>query len=204
MKILFAHGFEGRPTGSKPRYLKETLGHEVIAPLMNAGGWTFEDQVRAVTDAMAEHPDARLLVGSSMGGFATAVAASRHPSRDLRILLMAPAVGIHAVWAEALGDAGLAQWAETGTRTHFHRGRDAEVELPYALWTQCRDAAEVSLKHPAVIIHGLQDETISIDFAVALARRSPGVRRLYGVADGHRLQASRHLMADAIELLFQS
>ncbi len=204
MKILFAHGFEGVPTGSKPRYLRETLGHEVIAPLMNARGWTFEDQVSAVTDAMDKHPDIQLLVGSSMGGFAVSVAASRAPERDLRVLLMAPAVGIHSVWAEALGEDDLAKWANTGQRTHFHRGRGVEVELPYALWTQCRDAAGVALDHPAVIIHGLQDETISIDFAMALARRSPGIRRLYGVPDGHRLQESRHLMADAIELLFKS
>ncbi len=79
-----------------------------------------------------------------------------------------------------------------------------EVELPYTLWSECRDAADVVLEHPTVIIHGLHDETIAIDYAVALARRSPGVRRLYGVADGHRLQNSRHLMADAIELLFES
>ena len=202
MKIIFAHGFEGVPTGSKPRYLRETLGHEVIAPLMNARGWTFEDQVSAVTDAMSEHTDAQLLVGSSMGGFAVSVAASRHPNRDLRLLLMAPAVGIHAVWAEALGEVGLAQWAKTGTRTHFHRGRGVEVELPYALWTQCRDASNVALSHPTVIIHGLHDETISVDYAVSLARRSAGIRRLYAVPDGHRLQHSRHLMADAIDLLF--
>ncbi len=204
MKIVFAHGFEGVPTGSKPRYLSETLGHEVVAPLRNARGWTFEDQVSAVTDAMDAHPDAQLLVGSSMGGFAVSVAASRHPDRDLRVLLMAPAVGIHEVWAEALGEMGMGRWSDSGTRTHFHRGRGAEVQLPYARWTQCLDAAGVTLTHPSVIIHGLQDETISVDYAVALARRSPGLRRLYAVPDGHRLQASRHLMADAIDLLFES
>jgi pimeloyl-ACP methyl ester carboxylesterase len=111
-------------------------------------------------------------------------------------------VGIHAAWAERLGEAELARWKATGSRTHLHRGRGVEVTLPFALWSQCRAHAGVVLDHPAVIIHGLHDETIGIEHALALAKRSPGVRRLYGVADGHRLQASRHLMGEAIDLVF--
>ena len=201
MKILFAHGFEGVPTGRKPQHLREVLGHEVVAPLMNEKGWTFEDQVTVVCEALAEHPELQLVVGSSMGGFAASVAASRHPDRDLRLLLLAPAVGIHAAWAQRLGETGLARWRDTGFQTHFHRGRGVEVTLPYALFSQCCAHAGVVLDHPTVIIHGLQDETIAIDYALALAKRSPGVKRMYAVADGHRLQASRHLMGEAIDLL---
>ena len=32
MKVMFAHGFEGVPNGSKARFLRDRLGHEVIAP----------------------------------------------------------------------------------------------------------------------------------------------------------------------------
>ncbi len=204
MKVLFAHGFEGVPNGRKPRFLREALGYEVIAPHMYANGWRFEDQVQVLLDALDADPDIRLAVGSSMGGFAMAAAVARRPERDLRVLLMAPAVGLHQVWSEQLGDEAMSMWAEMGSLQYYHQGVGREVLLPYALWTQCRDAAEVVLTHPTIIIHGLHDETVPVENAVALAKRSPGVTTLYAVADGHRLLDSLPLMADAARRLAET
>ena len=35
MRVLFGHGFEGRPEGSKPGYMKDVLGWEITAPVMS-------------------------------------------------------------------------------------------------------------------------------------------------------------------------
>lgn len=204
MQCLFAHGFEGVPTGRKTIYLRDALGYEVIAPLMNRRGWTFEDQVAVLLAELDAHPDVRQVVGSSMGAFATAVAATRRPDRDLRVLLMAPAVGIHEMWARQLGEGGMKLWQELGSISYRHQGVDHDVELPYALWTQCRDQGNVSLTHPTVIVHGLHDDVIPVENALALARRSPGVRRLYAVDDGHRLLDSLDVMAEGIRLLMDA
>lgn len=198
---LFAHGFEGVPGGRKARYLRDTLGIEVAAPHMTTLGWTFEDQVAVLLDAIDRQPDLRLLVGSSMGGFATAVAASRRPDRDLRVVLMAPAVGIHAVWAEQLGDDGMKLWEEMGRIQYHHKGVGKEVMLPYRLWTQSLANAGVALEHPTVVVHGLDDEVIPIERSLAFAKASPGLRRFYAVRDGHRLLESLDVMADGIELV---
>jgi pimeloyl-ACP methyl ester carboxylesterase len=198
---LFAHGFEGVPQGRKARYLHETLGYSVEAPLLSQKGFSLENQVDVLLEALDAAPAVRLLVGSSLGAFSAAVAASRRPERDLRLVLLAPAVGLHAVWATQLGAEGMALWAEEGRLQYRHQGVDADVQLPYSLWTQCRDAAEVALHHPTVIIHGLQDEVIPVENGLALARRSPGCRRFIAVPDGHRLLASLPLLGEAAALV---
>jgi len=201
MKVLFAHGFEGVPNGRKARYLRDALGFEVVAPLMNLKGWAFEDHVAVVEDALGEHPDIELLVGSSMGAFAVAAAAARDRQRKSQLLLLAPAVGIHQTWIDQLGDEGMKLWAEMGHLQYHHQGVGHHVELPYRLFTQSRDHAEVTCTHPTVIVHGLRDDVIPVESALALARRSPGVRRLYAVDDGHRLLDSLSLITEAVELL---
>lgn len=201
MKVLFAHGFEGVPNGRKARYLRDALELDVVAPLMNGKGWSFEDHVAVVEEALAAHDDLELLVGSSMGAFAVAAAAARNRQRKLQMVLLAPAVGIHRAWIEQLGEDGMKLWAEMGNLQYHHQGVGHHVELPYRLFTQCRDNAEVTCTHPTVIVHGLRDETVPVENALALARRSPGVRRLCAVDDGHRLLDSLPLMAEAIALL---
>lgn len=201
MKVLFAHGFEGVPNGRKARYLRDTLSLNVVAPLMNQKGWTFEDHIAVVEDALAQNPDLETLVGSSMGAFAIAAAVARHRQRKLRLVLLAPAVGIHQAWIEQLGEDGMKLWAEMGSLQYHHQGVGHHVELPYHLFTQCREAAEVICTHPTVIVHGLRDDVVPVESALALARRSPGVRRMYAVDDGHRLLDSLPLLGEAIELL---
>ncbi|MCB9529584.1 MAG: prolyl oligopeptidase family serine peptidase [Myxococcales bacterium] len=201
MHCLFAHGFEGVPNGHKTRYLREALGFEVTAPLMNRTGWSFEDQVGVVLEAVDADPQIGLLVGSSLGAFAVAVAAARRRSRALKLVLMAPAIGIHACWVEQLGEDGMKLWAEMGALQYQHQGVGEQVELPYRLWTQCRDEAGVIATHPTVVVHGLRDDVIPMQHALAFALRSPGVKRLIGVDDGHRLLDDLSIIGEAVAVL---
>ncbi len=64
MKILFLHGFGGRPGGIKPTYLANH-GHEVLNPQLSDDD--FEESIRIAQAAIQEHrPD--VIVGSSRGG----------------------------------------------------------------------------------------------------------------------------------------
>lgn len=203
MKCLFAHGFEGVPNGRKPRYLAGQLGYEVVAPHMTKLGWTFEDQVGVLLETIDAEPELRVVVGSSMGGFALAVAAGRRPARDLRVVLMAPAVGLHEAWASQLGDDGVRLWAEMGTLAYHHQGVGKDVQLPYALWTQCRDNATVAVKHPLAVVHGVRDTVVPVENSLRLAKASTGLRRLFVVPDDHRLLESLDVMAAAIEVVLE-
>ncbi len=201
MDCIFAHGFEGRPDGTKPTHLKRLLGGRVVAPSMHAKGWTFEGHVSVVLEHIDQNPDINLIAGSSMGGFASAVAASRRAERSLKLLLFAPAFGIHRSWAQQWGELGMAQWEKTGLIRHFHQGVQSEIEIPYAFWEQCRDHDGVTVDHQTVIIHGLHDDIVPMENVVAVARRSPGVERMIVVNDGHRLHESLNAMEEGLRHL---
>lgn len=202
MRCLFAHGFEGVPNGRKARYLTE-LGHAVQAPLMSERGWYLRDHVAVLLRVIDAEPELRLAVGSSLGALALAVAASERPDRDLRLVLVAPAVGVHDAWANQMGAEAMALWAEMGAIQYRHQGIDQEVQLPYGLYTECRAAAQVVCTHPTAIVHGLKDAVIPVNEALALAARSPGVRRFVATADGHRLLDSLDEIRHAIDAVMR-
>ena len=83
MKILFLHGLESLPGGSKVEYLR-SLGHTVLNPLLPKAD--FDESVRIAQEEVdLEGPD--LIIGSSRGG---AVAMAIDPGRA-RLILIAPA-----------------------------------------------------------------------------------------------------------------
>jgi hypothetical protein len=64
LKILFLHGKEGTPEGSKPTFMREK-GHWVIAPVLPKDDWALSLR-RAYNCLDAFKPD--VIVGSSRGG----------------------------------------------------------------------------------------------------------------------------------------
>ena len=83
MKILFLHGLESMPGGSKAQYL-EGLGHTVFNPLLPKHD--FNESVYIAQEYIDnERPD--IIVGSSRGG---AVAMAADP-KGARLILIAPA-----------------------------------------------------------------------------------------------------------------
>ena len=83
MNILFLHGLESLPGGSKVTYL-EGLGHNVLNPLLPKND--FDESVMIAQEYIDnESPD--VIVGSSRGG---AIAMAVNP-QGARIILIAPA-----------------------------------------------------------------------------------------------------------------
>lgn len=83
MKILFLHGMESKPGGTKATFLKKA-GHEVLNPALPRND--FEISVKVAQDTIdTEQPD--LVIGSSRGG-AVAMCVS---TRGAPLILIAPA-----------------------------------------------------------------------------------------------------------------
>jgi pimeloyl-ACP methyl ester carboxylesterase len=87
--IVFAHGLEGSPQGTKIRTLREA-GFDVEAP--DFVGMVLADRVALLEKASAR--ESIVLGGSSYGGLAAAIVAARHPSRFRGLLLCAPAFNV--------------------------------------------------------------------------------------------------------------
>lgn len=83
IKILFLHGMEGTPEGTKPTFLKNE-GYRVVAPVLPKNDYNLS--VRRAEDCFINfRPD--IIVGSSRGG---AIAAG-FPTGDVPKILIAPA-----------------------------------------------------------------------------------------------------------------
>jgi pimeloyl-ACP methyl ester carboxylesterase len=206
MRVLWAHGLEGSPSGSKPTYLAEELGWDVLAPEMNAYGWTIAEQTRAVGDAIARDaivggPDLDVLMGSSYGALALANAAAvveGNGSNTPRLVLLAPAFGLAENFRATVGEAGCREWEERGSRPYFHHGFDREVEFGWDFMQAADSMSWPEMPHPTIIIHGKSDEIVPIENSRRIAEEFDDVE-LIEVEDGHRMQESLHYMALAVE-----
>lgn len=88
--ILFAHGLEGSPHGSKVRALR-AAGLDVHAP--DFSGLALADRV-ALLESEIPEGEPVVLAGSSYGGLAAAIVAARRPARFRGLLLCAPAFNV--------------------------------------------------------------------------------------------------------------
>ena len=87
--IVFAHGLEGSPGGSKVRSLR-AAGFEVAAP--DFTGMNLAARVELLD--RSTRGIRCVLAGSSYGGLTAAIVASRHPERFTGLMLLAPAFNL--------------------------------------------------------------------------------------------------------------
>jgi pimeloyl-ACP methyl ester carboxylesterase len=144
--VLFLHGLEGRPDGTKPTALR-TAGLHVVAP--EGRGLPLAGRVRGGLTALDAHPGA-LLVGSSYGGLAAAWIASVRPADLSGLVLLAPA--LHH-WEPPVDDPAALQVPATLPVTIVHAPGDAVVPIavsrafaarhPHAVLVEVDDAHDL-------------------------------------------------------------
>ena len=203
-RCLFAHGFEGTPRGRKASFLQQVMGFDVIAPMLSNGGWTPEGQSVLLEEAYDAAPNVDVIIGSSFGALAVLLMAQRKKKQRLKLMLLAPAIGLDAVWRKRIGDGAMVHWAKHGTRPHEHDGLNRRIQLPYEHWQGCKAASHLVTTHPTIFIHGLQDQTIPIENVWRCARNSPGTVGFYVVPDDHRLRHSEAVIEQGLNSLLDS
>ena len=124
MKILFLHGLESKPGGSKVKFL-ESKGYEVLNPLLPKWSWD-ESLANAQTLINSERPD--LIIGSSRGG---AVGLSVN-TLGIKLVLIAPA------WKQFGGNI---QLASSGVVLHCREDK----YVPYEDSEELRDKTGATL-----------------------------------------------------------
>tara|TARA_B100000614_G_scaffold118709_1_gene106497 strand:- start:744 stop:1256 length:513 start_codon:yes stop_codon:yes gene_type:complete len=119
--IIFAHGMEGTPNGSKIRSLREA-GFEVLAP--DFQGMALDERVDLLQRVCEEHRTASaVLAGSSYGGLAASIVAMRMPDAFRGLLLCAPALHLD----EPPVDAQTVLIAPKGMKTAIIHGIDDDI-----------------------------------------------------------------------------
>ena len=119
--IIFAHGMEGTPNGSKIRSLRDA-GFEVLAP--DFQGMALRERVDLLQRVCEEYRTASaVLAGSSYGGLAASIVAMRMPDAFRGLLLCAPALHLD----EPPIDAQTVLIAPKGMKTAIIHGIDDDI-----------------------------------------------------------------------------
>jgi pimeloyl-ACP methyl ester carboxylesterase len=188
IRVLFAHGFEGTPEGSKPSYMRDELGWDVVTPSMSELGWTIEQETEVLLRIIDEDGPFDIIAGSSMGGLAAANASNLRPDEKFSLLLIAPAFGLGDLWREGAKPEGLAQWERDGSIPYFMNGLGIEVTLDWEFFLSAERMSWPKLNHPTVIIHGNLDDIVPIENSRKVAKEDAHVVGLIEIEDGHRMQ----------------
>jgi uncharacterized protein len=199
--LLYLHGFASGPSSKKARVLAErfaALGIAVTVPDLTPGDDGFERSSPSSMLAVAERllgdaPPPHAIIGSSLGGYLAAMAASRDPSVE-RLVLLAPAFRLFERWDARITPAERDEWRARGLDVEHHAsGRRRRLG-----WQFHEDArgfpAFPEVRVPALCIAGRRDETIPLADVEAFVARTP-TARLVAVDDGHEL-------VDSLDLIF--
>ena len=196
--MLFAHGFEGSPTGSKPTYMTEALGWDVTAPKMSELGWSIASQTEVLI-RLLDKGNFDLVIGSSMGGLAAANASSMRPQTETRLLLIAPAFGLAENW-EGMEEAGRSAWKTTGERRYA--GYELDIVLPWEFMESAEKMSWPRPAHPTAIMHGKYDEVVPISFSRKVAEGCENVI-LHETDDSHRMKDSLRFIPEIVSKLME-
>jgi len=156
--IIFAHGMEGSPNGSKIRSLRNA-GFEVLAP--NFQGMPLEQRVNLLQKVCEQQGEkAVVLAGSSYGGLAASIVAMRMPDAFRGLLLCAPALHLD----EPPIDNETVLIAPKGMRTAIIHGIDDDIvplscSIEYAersrddivVFNQVKDGHRLAESHNEII-----------------------------------------------------
>ena len=197
--MLFCHGLWSFPGGTKPQYMQNELGWEVISLEMRRNGWELSSQVKTVREAIDNDGPFDVLMGSSFGGLAIANAV-RGYSEDLRLVLLAPAFGVYDTLSRQIGDSELEEWKKAGVKTFLPPGWEEGVPIPWSFMEDARRLGWPELSHRTVILHGLRDDVVPIESSRVFMRSSPLVE-IVEVDDGHRLGESLELLRDVVSMV---
>jgi uncharacterized protein len=194
--LLYLHGFASGPSSKKARYLSARFaaaGAPLAAPDLTPGEDGFErsspsSMLAVATGLLAAAPPPHALLGSSLGGYLAAVAASRDPSVE-RLVLLAPAFRLFERWDGKLVEAEREEWRARGREVHhFASGRTRRLG-----WQFHQDAqgwpAFPEVRVPTLCIAGRRDDTVPLEDVAAFVARTPSAR-LVEVDDGHELGQS--------------
>lgn len=198
--IAYLHGFASGPSSRKARHLAggfAARGVPVATLDLTPGPDGFErstprSMLEVARAALGDAPGPHALVGSSLGGYLSALLASQDP-RVARLVLLAPAFRLFERWAARLTPAELQDWRAHGLPTHHHV-TGTERRVGWAFFEAARGLpAFPAVAVPALVIAGTRDETVPIADVEAWVDRTPSAR-LVPVDDGHELAGSLDLV----------
>ncbi len=196
LMVLYLHGFASGPGSAKGKVIAERfarIGIHVERPDLTPGEMGFErsspsSMLAVAEDCLRSAPPPHVVIGSSLGGYLAALAASRG-SRVERLVLLAPAFRLAERWLTRLSADEIRAWREEGLETtHFATGTRRRIGFGF-MEDALRWPAYPEVRVPTLCIAGRRDEVVPLADVEQFVARTPGAR-LIVAEDGHELTAS--------------
>jgi uncharacterized protein len=199
---IYLHGFSSGPGSTKAIYMQKcfaNIGIDLLVPDLNQGDFTHltvTRQIEQVVDLFPKNGEPVTLIGSSLGGWISAIIAQDRPQVE-RLILLAPAFDFLHHWLPKIGDLQLSSWQNTGYLSIYHHALKDVSPLHYNFLLDARKypLAAIDRCLPTLIIHGLNDDVIPISASRDFVRTRPWVELLELESD--------HQLTDAIDGIWQ-
>jgi pimeloyl-ACP methyl ester carboxylesterase len=213
--VLFVHGLGSTRLGEKALAVEASCacrgwtfaafdfrGHgQSTGAMVNLRGSGLLADLEAVRAALAARGVRRLgLVGSSMGGWASAWYTLRHPEAVAACVLVAPAFDFVRGRFMQLTEAEREEWRRTGRMQV--RNEWIDIELGYDLVAEMdqfpAELLPAEFARPLLILHGMRDTVVPYSHSLAFAERAEAdvEVRLFNTGD-HRLLEFKDEIAEA-------
>lgn len=207
-ECVYLHGFASGPDSTKARFFREhlpELGLNVHVPDLNGNNFaelTLTGQLQIIEQEIQKIGRERnvLLMGSSMGGLLSVLAAPKYPNvRGL--ILLAPGFGLNKRWHELLGAEQLQQWCERGTIDVFHYRYNKQVQLKYAFIEDAEKYQTENLRVdvPTLVLHGVHDTIVPVSESERFAEANPHQAQLHVLDSDHGLTDVLPVMYSLLE-----
>lgn len=191
MRHIYLHGFASRPASRKATYFHTQFlehGIDLTIPALDGANFpalTVSGQLEIVQQAIGGQES--VLIGSSLGGYLAALAASRN-SAVKAVVLLAPAFCFPRRWEEELGADAFAAWESEGSREVFHYGEGRPMRIGFGL---IRDGLNYEdypdVEQRALVLHGVNDDVVPVAFSREFSRRHPQTAELIELDTDHEM-----------------
>jgi len=194
--LLYLHGFASGPGSAKAVDLAArfaAVGRRLEIADLTPGPDGFErstpsSMLERVRGRLAGAPPPHALIGSSLGGWLSALAAAGDPAVE-RLVLLAPAFNLVERWTGRLSPTELRAWRRGGLEVDHH-ATGTRRRIGWGFFEDAaRHAAYPRVTVPALVIAGRQDETVPLADVERFVERTPSAR-LVVLEDGHGLERS--------------
>lgn len=203
--FVYLHGFASGPASAKAVFFRDRLaelGIELELPDLNAPdfrGLTISrslEQVRGALEKVGADRRGAVVIGSSLGGYTAALAASRDP-RIRAIVLMAPAFDLPARWTQWLSPEGIASWRATRELEVDHHAYGRKEKVGFGLYLDAMGHQPYPRSGcPALVLHGVNDVEVPVGTSRKYAELTPESRLIELESDHGLLDVTDRLWSE--------
>lgn len=194
LQYFYLHGFASGVNSKKAQYFKSKFaekGYQLQILDLNLGNFStlqVSKVIQFVEEVVGNKPS--VLIGSSLGGLISLILAESL-SCIQKLILLAPALEINALWQQILGKENLILWEQEKKFPIKHIGYNQNIDLHYEFIQDLKRQPDREFIHklPALIFHGINDSTIPVNVSKNYAVQNK-LAQLHVLDSDHSLENS--------------